>query len=200
MFTDIYFTNLIPFSKENRTVFFQKEAVSKVPDSIIFKAIEKCNFGWSQSIRIWWDLSFKLVNSSGNTTYTYPLMTVTSLQRTKFFIWKEGTVSITQSYGNGNQIIDFEQIKGTAFTGVQVYRGKYLIAEQCFSGKQLQFQINTIISISQSYNKNDLQIIETKKNQDVLNLDYVGLKEIHFSLESNKNKNNKLIVRKTKKW
>ncbi len=196
MFTDIYFTNLDTLSKMPKISFFQKNEIANVTQGIVFKTIDTCPFGWSHSIRLRWDLSFKFVKASGNISCAYPLKTVYDLQKTKFLIWKEGTVTVTQSYGNGNQIINFKQIKGSTFTGVQIYRGKYLMAEEYFLGNYLQFQINTLISITQNDSKNELQIIETTKKHTILKLDFVGLKEIHLSLKDTRSS----IIHTTKKW
>lgn len=200
MFTDLHFTSLAPVSANDiRIAFFQKNVAPDLRCGTVFKIIQKCQSGWSHTIRIPWDLSFRLVKPSGNTSPPYHLKTSYSLQKKKFLIWKEGIVTVQQSYGNGKQIIDFEQIKGNAFSSIQFYRGKFLIAELYFRGKYAQFQIDTIITVIENYGGNEMDQMTTENfNSTSLDLDFTGIKSIYLSV--NKQTINKLVVHKTEQW
>lgn len=201
MFTDIYFTNLTPLSaNDTRIAFFQKNVARTASGATIFKVIQKCQYGWSHVVRIPWDLSFRFVKQSGNTTPVYPIKTIYKPGNKKFLISKEGIVTVKQDYGNGKQIIDFEQVRGSAFSGVQFYRGKFLIGELYFIGKHLNFQIDTLVTVTESYGKNELDTMDVATPQPVaaLDIDLTGIKSVYLSI--NKKSTNKLLVQKVEQW
>lgn len=200
MFTDIYFTNLTPVSYgDTRLAFFQKNVAGNIPCGTVFRVIEKCPSGWSHHVRIPWDLNFRMVKLSGNTTQPYPIKTCYHPEKTKFLLWKDGTVAVNQHYGNGKQIIDFEQIKGRPFSGVQFYRGKLLIAELYFKDKYLSFEIDTQITVIENNTKNETETIAIEDiSPTVLDFDFTGIKAIHLSV--NKKISNKLIIDDTERW
>ncbi len=200
MFTDVHFTNLAQTTNAARLAFFQKNIALGIPFGKVFKVIQKCQYGWSYTIRIPWDLSFRLVKPSGNTTTIYPLKETYSLEKKKFLLSKDGTISVSQDYGNGKQIIDFEQMKGSTFSSVQIYRGGFLIGEQYFREKAAQFQMDTNISIIENYILNEGEIMALEKTHSAtLDFDFVGMKTIHLSLKGDKTLN-KLIVQKVEQW
>jgi hypothetical protein len=200
MFTDFYITNTSLIRNQDYIVFFQKKIKEDLPNTTLFKSVQNCQYNWSHKIRVFWDLSCRFVDPSGNTSSVYNLKTTYTKQRPFFFISKQGTISIQQSYGNGNQILGFEKIRGNQVFGVQLYRGELLIGEDYFEGKYLALQVDTIISVA-IYNreiKYDALRIEEIKN--VLEIDFIGLKSVYITLTGNKNKGNKVQVDAIDKW
>jgi len=201
MFTDIYFTNLTPLPAGNtRIAFFQKTEDAARYGNSIFKVIEQCQHGWSHKVRVPWQLSFRLVKSCGSVGSLYPLKTVYRTANKKFLIFKDGVITVLQSYGNGKQIIDFEQLKGNSFSGVQVYRGAFLIAEMPFFPKTIRFQIDTQITIIENAGKSEQETIELASKQPfgAINLDLTGIRRIYLTI--NKKMNNQLSVKGVEKW
>lgn len=192
MFTDFYFTNTSTSGNNNCFVLFQK---SRTTD---FISIENCQYRWSHRIRFHWDLSFRFLKKSRNTTPVYNLKTSYTKQRIKKFLSKEGIISMQQSYGNGKQVLDFEQIKGNEFIAIQLYRGELLIDEQYFKGKYLNFQIDSIISITQGNFKNKSLLTDMIKT--VLDFDFTGLKSIYLTLVGDKNTRNEIRIDTVEKW
>lgn len=200
MFTDVYFTNLTPAKGSNSKIaFFQKNVAATASRGNIFQAIRECQYGWSHVVRIPWDLSFCLVKSSGNRSPVYHLKTMYGLGNKKFLIGKEGIVTLKQNYGNGKQLIDFEQIRGTGFASVQCFRGKFLIAELPFIEKRTQFQIDTKITIIEGDGSNwDRTGVIENPSSVAYDFDLTGTKAIHITI--NKKILNKLIVQNLELW
>lgn len=196
MFTDIYFTNSAPLSSPARVAISQKDIALTRSSGTIFKVIEKCQHGWSHVVRIPWDLNFRLVKSSGNITPPYYLKTTYKSENKKFLIWKNGTITVQQNYGNGKQIIDFEQIKGNGFCSVQFYRGEFLIGELYFTGKHITFQIDNNITIIENYVPNKMGTVAGNAQSAAFDFDLSGIRALHLSID----KTNKLIVHKTEQW
>lgn len=204
MFTNVYFTNLSPLFKNFKIIFFQKNTLnSEKYLATIFNSIQECQHGWSHSFRILWDLNFRLIKSNGSTTSTYALKPVNCLTKSKYILSKEGKVSFNQNFLNGHQIINFEQIKGNAFIGVQIYRGHFLVAQEYFNKKQTQLQLNTIISVlNQSLNQKMASSALENQSISSLDFDFIGIKNIYLSVENNKKNNlvNQLKVQKIESW
>lgn len=197
MFTDVYFTNLsLPLS-QSAIVLFEKNDFQENDFQKPFKIIQECQHGWTCKIRIFWNLNFRLIKSSKNVTQPYTLKTSYCLEKIKYLLWKEGTITVQQNFLNGKQIVDFKQEKGTFFSGVQIYRGKYLAMEKSFVQKQLLFEIDTIISVAEIYYTRQTELsIAPNTNISVIDFDLIGIKKIHFQ----KTPLNELIVSKTELW
>lgn len=195
MFTDFYFTNL--YSKDNHEsiVFFQKKITETLINTITFGKIENCQYNWSHKTRVFWDLRFRFLKASGNTSEFYDFKNIYNLQNKFFLISRDGIFSFQQSYSNGKQIIDFEQIKGNSVIGIQFYRAEFFIGEQFFTGKQLRFHIDTIISIAQSGQK----CIDEKRSF-YLDLDFTSLKSVYLTLIGNTDSGNKILIDRVEKW
>lgn len=200
MYTDFYLTNLSTVEMYRNVVFFQKTTTNTHPAIRSFKNVENCQYKWSHKVRVYWDLNFRLVYASGGTTSAYPLKTVYTRQSKFFLISKEGIISVQQSYRNGKQIIDFEQIKNDGFIAIQVYRGNYLVELQYFKGKYLNSQIDTIINITQCYKRELSEGLSIKDLKDTLNIDFTTLKSVFLSLEGDKGSTRKLHIDNTVKW
>lgn len=197
MFTDVYFTNLsLPF-RQSAIVFFKKNTDLENDFQRPYKIIQECQYGWTSKIRFFWDLRFRLVKASANVTQPYALKTTYGFEKTKYLLWKEGTITLQQNFLNGKQIIDFKQIKGNFFSGVQIYRGTHLLVEKTFFQNQLLFEIDTIFSIAEMYYNTKGEIsTATNKSKLVLDFDLIGIKKINFQ----KTPLNELIVSKTELW
>lgn len=193
MFTDVHFTNLTSLSAADRIAFFQKDTGVMIACGTVLKVIQQCQHGWSHTIRIPWDLNFRLVKTAGITTPAYALKTTYKPGRKKYILSKEGIITLQQDYGNGKQIIDVEQVKGDAYDAVRIYRGELPIAEHFFVNRMVQFQIDNTISVVSNYNEND-----NLAGKTALNFDLTGIKSIHIGI--NDPKLNQLIVRKVEQW
>jgi hypothetical protein len=198
MFTDFYFTNASSVRSDNSVGFFQKTTAQKSSATRCFVRIEKCQYGWSYRMRLHWDLSFRFVKRSGNTTPVYHLKTSYTKQKKIFLISKGGIVSMQQSYGNGKQCIDFEKTKGNDFMAVQLYRGAFLIGEQYFKGKYLNVQVDSMIRITQYNDKNKSLLIDTVQN--VLNIDFICFKSVYLTRIGDKNTGNTIKMDAIERW
>ena len=189
MYTDIYYTNILANQKSEHLVFFQ-DASFGLPTAIkSFACIKSCPPGWLNKIRIVWDVSFRFKYKSGNLSQVYYIRTGYRKQSPFFLISKEGITSIQQDIKNGHQMIHVNRLKGSEFSAVQLYRGKLLIEELAFHQKQLSFQIDSKINIT---NKT------TDKTNNSITIDFTGLKSVH--LVPTTNKKNILCIDAIKKW
>ena len=195
MFTDVYFTNrALPHAG---IAFHHGQVLAGPVCGPVFKAI-RCPYGWMHRFRIPWQLNFRLVRSPGNSSHPYMLKHSFKPEKKQFLISMEGIITVQQSYGNGKQIIDFEQEKGKAYCGIQIYRGKFLVAEAYFSGKYLQFQLDETVSVIQNFVEGMEITPAANSSSGTLKFDLSGLKAIY--LEATDPNQNKLIVRKQEQW
>lgn len=197
MYTDFYFINKSFITNQDSIVFFQRKAIDISPNAI-FTRIENCQYNWAHKIRLFWNLSCRIVNYSETISSVCNLKTIYSRQNKLFFISKDGIISMQQRYGNGNQIIDFEQIIGYNVLGMQLYRGKLLIVEHYFQHKHLHFEIDTIVSIAQYDCKNKDLVLE--KVKDIIDVDIIGLKSVYITLKGERNTGTKIHIDSIKKW
>lgn len=195
MFTDFYFTNLYSGDNHDSIVFFQKKITDTLINTITFGKIENCQYNWSHKIRVSWNLRFRFLKSSGSTSEFYDLKAIYNLQNKFFLISKEGILSFQQNYGNGKQIIDFEQVKGDSLIGVQFFREEFFIGEQFFAGKRLSFYIDTTISVAQCGKE-----CFDEKRSSYLDFDFTSLKSVYLKFIGNKENGNKILIDKIEKW
>lgn len=148
MYTDVCFTNRSRQPDEKvGLAFFQRQTAS-IPDaSRIFRLLEKCPPGWSNTIRVPWDLSCRLVSANGNESEKRQLPTVFHELSKKTVLFKHGAFTLQQRYGNGCQQIELVQVKGQHFSAVRLYRGDFLISEQPFITNLVCFQVDTTIGL-----------------------------------------------------
>lgn len=199
MFTDIYFTNLGPALTDTDICFFQN--ISKVISlETPFKIISNCQNGWSNLFRIPWDLSFCLIKSSGNNTEAHSLSPLPVRNKKKTLISKEGIVTVIQDYQSGKQVIHFEQTRGNAYFGVQLYRGSLLVATQGFIQNHAQIDLDTHIFLSENRHSDSQKNRHQENNMtSVLSFDYDGLKAVHVFLMHTQDKR-ELAIRKIERW
>ncbi|GGX30345.1 hypothetical protein [Aquimarina muelleri] len=200
MFTDFYVKNLSTINSSNKVVFFQKTTPSRLFDITSFTSVENCQYNWFHKVRVYWDLSFRLVYASGDITSIYNLKTTYITQRKSFLIFKEGIISVQQSYRNGKQVVDFEQIKGNGFIAVQFYRGNFLVEKQYFIEKHLSSQIDTTISIALHHHKKISKNLEFQKTKTILDIDFTSLKSINITLSGSENRGSKMLIDTLVKW
>jgi hypothetical protein len=199
MYTDFYLLNSAA-GHPVTVAFYQQYTAPATPGSRVFQLIRKCPYGWSHRVRIPWNLSFRLVRSSGNATEAALLKTTYRTERDRILIAKDGIVTVRQSYGNGKQLIVVEQTKGTAYAAVQVYRGSLLVAEAPFGAISACFQIDAVISVLEQHPGQESMMIPEQGYPLALNIDLTGLKTVHLSLTAGTASGSRLIVGDTKKW
>ncbi|MFY0629708.1 MAG: hypothetical protein JXR05_04955 [Flavobacteriaceae bacterium] len=198
MFTDFYFTNLSSTRDLNSIVFSQKTMAQESSMTSFFFSIENCQYKWSHKIRVYWNLGFRFIERSGNISPLYNLKTSFTKQKKAFIISKSGITSIQQGYSNGKESVDFEKLKGDGFIAVQLYRGDYLIGEQYFKGSHLNFQVDSIISISQYNHKNKTLFEDIRRT--ILNVDFICFRSVFIKLLGDKNTGTSLKIESAKKW
>ncbi len=191
MFTDIHIINkdTCPGASLNLAVF-EKDTLRTI------KNVENCPVGWSSVIRIPWALSFCFIKSSENISENYPLKKVYKEEGKKYLLFKNGSISIQQSFLNGKQVIDFHQIRGSQFSGVQIYRGEFLIDELHFTGSQLQFRIDSIIGISLISSKQEIK--NSLISSESIEINIVGKKTVNLS--GNQNSRTKFKLNDVENW
>lgn len=198
MFTDIYFTNLGPTLTDTGIYFFQNS--SKVISlENPFKVISGCQYGWSHTFRISWDLHFCFIKSSGNISESHSLWPLSAQSRKKTLISKEGIVTVMQEYHNGKQVFHFEQTKGNTYSGVQLYRGSLLVATQSFIQNHAQIDLDTTIFLDENRHADVQKKAQEHNANSGLSFDYTGLKAVHLFLVHTKEKR-ELTIRKTEHW
>ncbi len=200
MNTDFYLTNASASGKTEHIVFFQKIRPSKKSGVTQFSMIKNCPYRWGHKIKVCWDLSFRLVTRSGVMTSVHFLKTIYTLQKKRYLISKDGIIMVQQSYKSGNQVIDFDQIKGNEFVAVQLYRGDILIEEAYFQGQYLHFEVGTIIRIGFDVPKSTVNNSVTKHPRTILDIDLVGLKSIYLTICGDSSKGNMIIIDTILKW
>ena len=189
MFTDVYFTNRTP-STGNLVglAFFQRQTAAPENASRIFQTIEYCPSGWSHLVRIPWCLSFRLVNSAGNVSDLRPLRTVYTEGKKNYLLSRDGILTLTQWYRNGQQHIEFEQLKGEPCCGVKLYRGDFLIAELYFNTNTVCFQVDSTINLCHFYSGKPGDPVPAAIRANVKNeftFDLTGLKEVGLQFNAN---------------
>jgi len=199
MFTDIYFTNLGSTLTDTDICFFQN--ISKVISlETPFKIVSSCQNGWSHKFRIPWDLRFCLIKSSGNRTEPYSLSPLPVHNKKNTLISKEGILTVIEDYQNGKQVSHFEQTKGNAYSGVQLYRGSLLVATQAFMQNHAQIDLDTTIFFVENRHSDSHKNRDQENNTtSVLSFDYAGLKAVHLFLIHTKDKR-ELTIRKIEQW
>jgi hypothetical protein len=198
MFTDIYFTNLGPTLSDTGIYFFQN--ISKVMAlETPFKIINDCQYGWSHTFRIPWDLHFRFIKSSGNSSELYSLWPISAQSRKKTLISKEGIINVIQEYQNGKQVFHFEQTKGNVYSGVQFYRGSLLVVTQSFIQNHAQIDLDTTIFLVENRHADVQKNMQQNNTNSGLNFDFTGLKAVHLFLVHTKDKR-ELTIRKTEQW
>lgn len=173
MFTDVYFTGHAAL--QAGIAFYHPQVSAKPGHGAIFNAV-RCPHGWTHRLRIFWELSYRLVRSPGNSSHPYALKHSYRQEQKQFLISKDGVLTVQQGFANGKQVISFEQTQGNPCSGIQVFRGKLLIAEQFFSGKQLEFQIENTVNVSEN---------SEVQNDPALSFPLSGQKSIHIALIRN---------------
>lgn len=197
MFTDIYFTNLGPTLTDTGICFSQN--ISKaISSEVPFKIVSGCQHGWSHTFRIPWDLHFRFIKSSGNSSESYSLWPVSAQSKKKTLISKDGILTVMQEYQNGKQVFYFEQTKGNVYHGVQLYRGSLLVATQTFIQNHAQIDLDTTIFFAENRHA-DLQKNQEYNPNSVLSFDFTGLKAVHLFLVHT-NEKRELTIRKTEQW
>lgn len=200
MYTDLYVTNEShPHNGRLPRIAFFQHGTTAAFGSTAFRVIRECQYGWSHRIRIPWELSFRLVRTTGNTTEARLLKTTYRTERPYYLIAENSTIVIRQSYGGGKQLLVIEQIKGNAFTSVQLYRGLLLIAERPFTGKQACFQLDNTVCVAEEYDTSDSEVPEPVRAA-TRELDLTGLKTIRLALTGNTQAGYRLTVRAQEKW
>ncbi len=202
MYTDVYFTNRTA-SADDRVglAFFQWPVHATTQTSCVFKVVDRCPFGWSHLVRIPWKLSFRLIGHSGTISDVYPLQTVYAQAEKKYFLSKDGTLTLLQGYKNGQQQIAFEQVKGKAYVGVRIYRGDFPVAEQYFTNTCICFQVDTAIGMHSFFGGQAGDAVSsalTDGAQRSIRFDYTAMKAIYVQM--NAHAAVQLSVEKTEFW
>ncbi|KQO30748.1 hypothetical protein ASF10_22365 [Flavobacterium sp. Leaf82] len=198
MFTDIYFTNLGPTLTDNDICFSQN--ISKVISlETPFKVISGCQYAWSHTFRIPWDLHFCFIKSSGTISESHSLWSISAQQKKKTLISKEGIVTVMQDYQNGKQVFDFEQTKGNVYSGVQLYRGSLLVATKSFTQNHAQIDLDTTIFLVENRHTDAQKNAQEYNANSIQSFDFTGLKAVHVFLVHTKDKR-ELTIRKTEHW
>ncbi|KQB42573.1 hypothetical protein [Flavobacterium aquidurense] len=198
MFTDIYFTNLGPTLSDTGICFLQNTSKA-ISSETPFKVISCCQYGWNHKFSIPWDLHFRLIKSSGNSSESYSLWPISVQKKKKTLISKEGIVTVMQEYQNGKQVFHFEQTRGNAYSGVQLYRGSLLVATQSFIQNHAQIDLDSTIFLVENRHSDAQKYAQENNANSVLSFDFTGLKAVHLFLVHTKEKR-ELTIRKTEHW
>jgi len=202
MYTDVYFTNrTLNWEGHVGLAFFQKQTSTSGNASRVFQTLKQCPPGWSHQIRIFWDLNYRLVSSSGNISEPAVLSTIHSQEKKKFMLYKDGTLSMIQSFRNGCREIEFEQLKGRPCSGIRLYRGNSLIAELSFTTKVVSFRVDTTINLLPFFGGVEGDPVPKEADQSFtsgLSFDYTGIKEMELSFNAFAQK--QLEIGKISRW
>jgi hypothetical protein len=191
MYTDFYFTNKSSLLYKYSIALFQKSNTLQNIDKKPFVVIENCPYGWSNKVRIYWNLSFRLVDQFDNLSPIFHLADVCTKPIKKHLLFKEGTITIKQYIHHGNMVVDFDQTKGNKIQGIHFYRGKLLIHKQSFNNKTLYFETSTNICFEQCA-KSD--------TQSIVDFDFTGLKKLYITSKGDQNTGNKFQLIRKEKW